>query len=475
MFESFTAGALRAIERAEARARHRQSRAIEPADLVAAMLDEPESRAATLLGEFGLDAALLLETLGQPGSISIDEDDEADLVHVAQSTELRSVLSEATSLARAYDRTRSVGTEHLVAGLVTVQAWADRLAAAGVDVARLSERLNEAEKAEAAIIPLDPDMPPLELADPGDAPDVGRILDASASRAREGLRVVENYVRFVLDDPGLTRRLKEVRHRMTEALRGFDQELLLASRDVRGDVGTHIMTAAEMSRENPRAVLTANFKRTAEALRTLEEYGKLFDAWVGGRFEVLRYDVYTLEKLVLTAAASRRGLAEVRLMVLVGGLPTLGDLTWIVGEALAGGADAIQLREKGLPDREWLARAREVRILTAQAKARFIVNDRPDLAPPRRRRRRPPWPGGRLRPRCPPDRRAERADRRLDPRPGPARQGRARCRGLPWRRARFHEPDEGLRRRRRPRLRPPRGRGDEPAVVRHRRDRRIDD
>ena len=67
-------------------------------------------------------------------------------------------------------------------------------------------------------------------------------------------------------------------------------------------------------------------------------------------------------------------------MVLVGGLPTLGDLTWIVGEALAGGADVIQLREKGLPDREWLRRAREVRILTAQARARFVLNDRPDLA-----------------------------------------------------------------------------------------------
>jgi thiamine-phosphate pyrophosphorylase len=40
----------------------------------------------------------------------------------------------------------------------------------------------------------------------------------------------------------------------------------------------------------------------------------------------------------------------------------------------------IQLREKDLPDREWLSRAREVRILTASAKARFVVNDRPDLA-----------------------------------------------------------------------------------------------
>jgi thiamine-phosphate pyrophosphorylase len=127
-------------------------------------------------------------------------------------------------------------------------------------------------------------------------------------------------------------------------------------------------------------VLVANFKRTAEALRSLEEYGKLVDVWIAGRFEVLRYDVYTLEKLVLTAVRSYHALGDARLMVLVGGLPTLGDLTWIVGEALAGGADVIQLREKNLPDRELLTRAREVRILTAQAKARFIVNDRPDLA-----------------------------------------------------------------------------------------------
>jgi thiamine-phosphate pyrophosphorylase len=67
-------------------------------------------------------------------------------------------------------------------------------------------------------------------------------------------------------------------------------------------------------------------------------------------------------------------------MVLVGGLPTLGDLTWVVGEALAGGADVIQLREKGISDREWLRRAREVRILTVEARARLIINDRPDLA-----------------------------------------------------------------------------------------------
>jgi thiamine-phosphate pyrophosphorylase len=255
-----------------------------------------------------------------------------------------------------------------------------KLAEAGLAVQALLDDLERAQQADSAPIPLASEIPHLELVEPGQAVDLSRILDASANRAREGLRVVEDYIRFVLDDPLLTRRIKEVRHRLGEAIQGLDQEMLLASRDTRGDVGTHIMTETEQSRENPRAVLMANFARTGEALRSLEEYTKLLNVWLSGRFEILRYDVYTLEKLTLTALASRKGLKDVNLMVLVGGLPTFGDLTWIVGEALAGGAGAIQLREKGLPDRELLRRAREVRILTAQAHARFIMNDRPDLA-----------------------------------------------------------------------------------------------
>lgn len=47
---------------------------------------------------------------------------------------------------------------------------------------------------------------------------------------------------------------------------------------------------------------------------------------------------------------------------------------------LAGGADAIQLREKDLPDAELLERARVLRELTAAHGALLIVNDRPDVA-----------------------------------------------------------------------------------------------
>jgi thiamine-phosphate pyrophosphorylase len=390
MHEGMTPGAERAVERAIRRARARGGESVEPIDLLAALADEPENRAAELLHEFGLDPARVLEILGLDAFERLSEGasaaeqgayDLADEPTLPHAPTLRAVLISAGVQARAQDRTGSIGTEHLLAGLLTESATtAQRLLDAGLELARLQRHMNQRVEEQTAPIPPLAEIPPLDLSDPVRATDIGRILDASANRAREGLRVVEDYARFILDDSGLTRRLKEVRHRLSAALQGFDADLLVASRDTREDVGTHIMTHTEQVRENPRAVLSANFKRTAEALRTLEEYGKLVDVWLAGRFEVLRYDVYTLEKLTLTAVHSYRGLGQSLLMVLVGGQRTFGDLTWIVGEALAGGADVIQLREKGLPDRELLRRAREVRILTAQAKARFILNDRPDLA-----------------------------------------------------------------------------------------------
>jgi thiamine-phosphate pyrophosphorylase len=387
MIEPYTAAALRALHRAELRARLRGAHRVEPADLLAALVDEPESQASTLLSEHGLAGEQLLAALGA-NALPVDEegntieqapDEPAEAV--PHSDLLRAAIGDATMHARAVEHGRSVGTEHLLAGLIAARGpLAELLAGAGLALEQLAGQFASETATEIAPLPIPDDMPPLDLAGQSDAVDLGRILDASANRAREGLRVVEDFVRFALDEPMLTRRLKDVRHRLAEALRGFDPQLLIGSRDTREDVGTHIMTAAEQTRENPRAVLAANFRRTTEALRSLEEYSKLVDVWLSGRFEVLRYDLYTLEKLTLTAIAAHQALGDARLCLLVGGQATLGELTWLVGEALAGGVQVVQLREKNRPDRELLTRAREVRILTAQARARFIMNDRPDLA-----------------------------------------------------------------------------------------------
>lgn len=378
MTDSFTEGARRALDRAADRAWSREAAAIDPIDLLAALADEAESLAATLLAEHGLPWDRLSACLGLPPRV--EPPHHMPRPEIQPSPELRATLAGAALHARGLDRSRPVGTDSLLAGLLESLPLRASLAESGLRAEDLVARLEAPLREAAEALPMEAGLPPLDLAGPAEAVDLARISDAAANRAREGLRVVEDYTRFALDDSRLTKQLKEVRHRLAEATAAMPIADLIACRDTPGDVGTHITTPTERVRENPRAVLVANLRRTAEALRSLEEYAKLTDPWLSSRFEVLRYDVYTLEKLVVTAVAAYESLGSARLCVLVGGLPTLGDLRWVVEEAVAGGAQVIQLREKDLPDREILARAHEVRRITTSAGARFILNDRPDLA-----------------------------------------------------------------------------------------------
>ncbi len=57
-----------------------------------------------------------------------------------------------------------------------------------------------------------------------------------------------------------------------------------------------------------------------------------------------------------------------------------GDWYETAEAALAGGARAIQLREKHLADNELLVRARRIRELCERHEALLIINDRPDIA-----------------------------------------------------------------------------------------------
>jgi thiamine-phosphate pyrophosphorylase len=219
---------------------------------------------------------------------------------------------------------------------------------------------------------------PLDLADTAEQTAVRRILDAEANRAREALRVVEDYCRFGLDDALLTRELKELRHELSRVLESPLH--VLAARDTTGDVGTVISTPTELERHSITAVAEANFKRLEESLRSLEEFSKLRSPAAAASFERLRYRSYTIERAVLLGAAARRILAHARLYVLVSCDQCEADLEWTIQEAAAGGASIFQLREKGLPDSELLIRAQRVRRATTMAGALFIMNDRPDIA-----------------------------------------------------------------------------------------------
>jgi len=207
-----------------------------------------------------------------------------------------------------------------------------------------------------------------------------RILDANFNRAREGLRVLEEHARLGLDDAGLTSRLKNLRHALAAAGRAFGDETLLAARDIQHDVGTDIGTESERTRAYAGQVVAAAAKRVGESLRCLEEYGKILSPDAAASVERLRYEVYAVEQEICVAAPRRARLKPPLLHVLVTEELCRGPWFEVCRQAVAGGADVLQLREKSVNDRELLARARRLRELTAESGAMLFVNDRPDIA-----------------------------------------------------------------------------------------------
>jgi thiamine-phosphate pyrophosphorylase len=207
-----------------------------------------------------------------------------------------------------------------------------------------------------------------------------RIIDAAANRAREGLRVAEDFVRFVLDDRHLTEQCKQLRHDLAALLDQIPGEQLLAARETQADVGTALATPSEERRSDAAEVLLANFARLQESLRSLEEFGKLVDPVWAAEIKQLRYRSYTLHRAVEITRNSIKRLANARLYVLIDGRATLDDFRQFVQASIAAGVHILQLRDKKLDDRQLVGHARLLRELTRGTDTLFIMNDRPDLA-----------------------------------------------------------------------------------------------
>jgi len=205
-----------------------------------------------------------------------------------------------------------------------------------------------------------------------------RILDANLNRAREGLRVWEDYVRFVLNHDKWSAELKQMRHALRQAVQRVMRDAL-HHRNTPGDVGTDNKTPAELSRAGLAEIVTAAGKRVQEALRAIEECLKTIDAVAAREVELIRYQSYDLElRLARTLRPGR--FDSVRLYVLV--TVSVCSLPWLETAELAlqGGATCIQLREKELESGELLQRSRLLAALCARYDALCIVNDRPDIA-----------------------------------------------------------------------------------------------
>jgi len=209
-----------------------------------------------------------------------------------------------------------------------------------------------------------------------------RIIDASLNRIGEGLRLLEDVSRLLLNDSVLTQQLKSMRHEMVRGEWTLHQQFLQA-RDSEGDVGIDLeVPGEEKQRELPVTVL-ANARRVQESLRVMEELAKLPGTTLDPeKFKQARFELYTIERTLLSRLLRRDKINNLVGLYVIIDTPSLKRRSHIevASQAVRGGAKAIQLRDKVHSKKELLPIAQQLRNLCAEHNVLFIMNDYLDLA-----------------------------------------------------------------------------------------------
>jgi thiamine-phosphate pyrophosphorylase len=189
---------------------------------------------------------------------------------------------------------------------------------------------------------------------------VPQIIDANINRVSEGLRVIEDYVRFVANDDSTTQTLSKLRKKINMSEQNKAAHLHI--RDIQKDVRAKEIPP---QRKSLLDLLKANFKRVEEALRVLEEYTG------NSLYNECRYDVYQLEKAVLLPLMKK----EIKK-----GIYLISDQVDVLKKGIGWGVSLIQLRQKYADKETLLNKSYEASKLAKAAGIPFIVNDFLDIA-----------------------------------------------------------------------------------------------
>lgn len=211
-----------------------------------------------------------------------------------------------------------------------------------------------------------------------------RIIDANLNRIGEGLRFLEEQARLLLNDVNLTQQLKTMRHELISSEWPFQQQLVQA-RDSDADVGAYLeVPGQEKPRELP-ILIVANARRVQESLRVIEELAKIPDVRAkldSEKFKQARFNLYTIEQTLLSKLMRQDKIKRLRGLYVIIDMQVLGGRNPVdmAGQAIAGGARIIQLRDKISSKRELLPIAQQFRKLCAERDVFYIMNDYLDLA-----------------------------------------------------------------------------------------------
>ncbi len=205
---------------------------------------------------------------------------------------------------------------------------------------------------------------------------IAQIIDANLDRAREGLRVLEDWARFALGRKDLVKSFKNFR----QILGKHHLKLYKESRNFVNDNCAGLSHPEQYKRNNTSSIISSNAARVQEALRVIEEFSRDHNQNLSNISSEIRYEIYNLEIVLLEAQSSytlRKILNENDLYFITLDAENLFEK---IKNILEGGVKIIQLRFKQGKDSDNLKFAIKVRELCNCYDALFLINDRVDIA-----------------------------------------------------------------------------------------------
>ena len=203
-----------------------------------------------------------------------------------------------------------------------------------------------------------------------------QIIDANLDRAREGLRVMEDWARFGLGKEKFVEKIKHLR----QILGKNHLNVYKQSRNSIEDQCKGITHHEQNNRKKPEQIISSNAGRVQEALRVIEEFSRLHNNELSKIASKIRYEVYTLEIELLSLSKhikSDKILKENDLYVIT---DQKENLLEILEDILIAGVKIIQHRFKNGNDKEHLEEAIQIKNLCKRYNSLLIINDRVDIA-----------------------------------------------------------------------------------------------
>ncbi len=213
---------------------------------------------------------------------------------------------------------------------------------------------------------------------PIDADDlrIFQIIDANLDRAREGLRVIEDWARFGLGKEKCVERIKNFR----QILGKNHLEVYKQSRNYIEDQCKGLTHEEQVNRKSPEQIISSNAGRVQEALRVIEEFSRLHNYELSKIASEIRYEIYTIEIDLLNLSKRKKSeeiLKENDLYVIT---DQQENLLGILEEILIAGVKIVQHRFKNGTDKDHLEEAIQIKNLCKRYNSLFIINDRVDIA-----------------------------------------------------------------------------------------------